>query len=1008
MAIEIGTAYVTIVPSARGFSAKLRAEVGGAAGAGGVGAAAGDDFSAGFMSKVGGISKGIGAALVGAVTAAGAFGLKVAAANETAAISFETLLGSADKAQAFMGQLKDFAAKTPFELPGLRTSASQLLAVGTNAKDVIPIMTTLGDATSAFGTGSEGIQRATRALTQMQQKGKVQASEMLQLAEAGVPAWEALASVLGVDIPTAQKMVTNGQVQANKVFQAIETAAGPALGRVKGMMDKQSASLTGMLSTFKDVMSQGLGEAMGPAVVQLKSALPDVTNVLSGALQSIAPQLGEVVGGFVAAIKGLLPAIAPVIGTVANILGSGLKAIAPILEQVGPIFGQMAAVIGDQLASSITIVAPLIIELAHGFAQLAPVMGFVGTTIGGALLDLARQVLPLLVPLVRGLAIVFYSLALAAKPLIEQLGQGLTYALVTLALAATRIVATLGPVLVDVFLALLPVVQQLLDRVPELADAFLEILPDLLGVIVAIVPLLPRLFDVLPGIADAFLRILWAVLPLVPQLAELAVSLAPLLAQLIELAVVVLSDKDVLDVLVPALLLFIGAMQAMEVIGPVVAAIGGFVSAIGGIITAAGAAEGVFATLGAIIAATPIGWVIGLVVLLGAALFLAYKKFQPFADAVDEIGRALAAAFGWAKDFAGALFSWDTEKLTAMLSELGNTIKTFFVETLPSFIAEQGPKLLASLWGWLTDALPQLLLKLGELIGGFTVWYYTVAIPWLVSNGLKLLGALLGWLADIVPKALGALGGLLAAIGVWVVEEAIPSLISKGLSLLATMLLWLALLPIEVPFWLGKFLIAIGDWVIFTAVPWLAEKVVELGKALIGFVAWALIEGPKKLEEFAGMLIGFILGLPDRMTTAAKDLFIGLVKAFIAAVNWIVRVWNDLKLSIGPVDILGQKVGPFELETPNLNEIPGIDHFALGGRPSMGRPSLVGERGAELFWPDSAGTIIPAAALAGAASGSSGGLSIGSLTVTGQERPAETAFTIRSELRWLSMAAGET
>ena len=33
--------------------------------------------------------------------------------------------------------------------------------------------------------------------------------------------------------------------------------------------------------------------------------------------------------------------------------------------------------------------------------------------------------------------------------------------------------------------------------------------------------------------------------------------------------------------------------------------------------------------------------------------------------------------------------------------------------------------------------------------------------------------------------------------------------------------------------------------------------------------------------------------------------------------------------------------------------------FANGGRPPVGRPSIVGERGAELFVPDSAGTIIP-------------------------------------------------
>jgi len=33
--------------------------------------------------------------------------------------------------------------------------------------------------------------------------------------------------------------------------------------------------------------------------------------------------------------------------------------------------------------------------------------------------------------------------------------------------------------------------------------------------------------------------------------------------------------------------------------------------------------------------------------------------------------------------------------------------------------------------------------------------------------------------------------------------------------------------------------------------------------------------------------------------------------------------------------------------------------FAEGGRPPINKPSIVGEKGAELFVPDSAGTIIP-------------------------------------------------
>ncbi len=42
-----------------------------------------------------------------------------------------------------------------------------------------------------------------------------------------------------------------------------------------------------------------------------------------------------------------------------------------------------------------------------------------------------------------------------------------------------------------------------------------------------------------------------------------------------------------------------------------------------------------------------------------------------------------------------------------------------------------------------------------------------------------------------------------------------------------------------------------------------------------------------------------------------------------------------------------------------LKGIGGFFNFANGGRPPVGAASIVGERGPELFVPDSAGTIIP-------------------------------------------------
>src|SRR5690348_5641548 len=134
-----------------------------------------------FGSTMGLALKRVGLGMAGLGIAGGVMGLKTAASMENADIAFTTMLGSATKAHTFLKKLADFAAATPFEFPELQTAASSLISAGVNAKDVIPIMTTLGNVTSGMGTGAEGVKRATVALQQMQAAGKITGEDLNQL-----------------------------------------------------------------------------------------------------------------------------------------------------------------------------------------------------------------------------------------------------------------------------------------------------------------------------------------------------------------------------------------------------------------------------------------------------------------------------------------------------------------------------------------------------------------------------------------------------------------------------------------------------------------------------------------------------------------------------------------------------------------------------------------------------------------------------------------------------------
>ena len=154
---------------------------------------------------------GLAAAAMGAV---GLAAIKMAANMEQNRIAFTTMLGSAQAAESFLSSLAAFAEKTPFEFTGLVDSSKRLLACGYTAQEVIPMLTGIGDAVAAMGGSAEVLDRVTLAFGQMKAKGFVSGEEMRQLAEAGIPAWQFLAYVIGKDIPTTMKLAEDKALNA--------------------------------------------------------------------------------------------------------------------------------------------------------------------------------------------------------------------------------------------------------------------------------------------------------------------------------------------------------------------------------------------------------------------------------------------------------------------------------------------------------------------------------------------------------------------------------------------------------------------------------------------------------------------------------------------------------------------------------------------------------------------------------------------------------------------------
>jgi tape measure domain-containing protein len=300
---------------------------------------------AGSATRMGGIlSASVTAPLAGLALGA----VKVAAGMEQAKMGFATLLGSAEKATAFLEELRDFALKTPFELTGVVSATQKLMAMGFAAQEAIPTLRAIGDAVAASGRGQEVMDRIILAFGQMKAKGRVAGQEILQLAEANIPAWQMLADKLGVTVPEAMKMVENRAVEADTAIAAITEGMNKKFG---GMMENQAKTLAGMWSNFKDNTTKTL-DAIGQALLPIAKMFVEWAVKITEAAQKVA----EVFGALPRPIQLTLVAITALVaaaGPLALMFGGATVAVTTFTTS----FRTLKTALGGYLTESVAVQA---------------------------------------------------------------------------------------------------------------------------------------------------------------------------------------------------------------------------------------------------------------------------------------------------------------------------------------------------------------------------------------------------------------------------------------------------------------------------------------------------------------------------------------------------------------------------------------------------------------------------------------------------------------------------
>lgn len=206
-------------------------------------------------------------------------------------VAFNTMLGSADKADALMAQLVRTAAITPFDLEGVAQGAKQLLAYGMEAENVNETLTRLGDIAAGL---SMPLNDLVYLYGTTMAQGRLYTQDLNQFTGRGIPMIEELAKVFGVAESKVKDLVEAGRVGFPEVQKVIENLTGEG-SKFGGLMEEQSKTITGQISNIEDAIASMFND-MG------KQSEGVINTTLSGVTYMVEhyEQMGRVLMGLVA------------------------------------------------------------------------------------------------------------------------------------------------------------------------------------------------------------------------------------------------------------------------------------------------------------------------------------------------------------------------------------------------------------------------------------------------------------------------------------------------------------------------------------------------------------------------------------------------------------------------------------------------------------------------------------------------------------------------------------
>lgn len=215
---------------------------------------------------------------------------------EMTRIAFNTMLGSAEKGAQTIAVLQKFADLTPFNNDEVIKSGRMLLNAGVATDQLTKKLTMIGDVSSGV---NQPLVDMVMIYTKAANQGKIQAEELQQLGERGVPILQQFSKMLGLSASEIMELGSKGKLTFDLLDEAFKQMTSEG-GQYFNLMEKQSRSLGGKWSNLEAEFAKfatSIGEESIPGLTKaLDEFLAKINEMKeSGELDALASDAAQMI-----------------------------------------------------------------------------------------------------------------------------------------------------------------------------------------------------------------------------------------------------------------------------------------------------------------------------------------------------------------------------------------------------------------------------------------------------------------------------------------------------------------------------------------------------------------------------------------------------------------------------------------------------------------------------------------------------------------------------------------